>query len=161
MMEAGAAGASSLLISPSPERPAFGGFTMSSADSPVPTPAPAEPPAPRPAPAYPVLRLICTSNPFYVISAGLFLFGLRISFGSQAREIDTWALMGGLAGYTLLLAAAALLLVRFAGVWNDVRTVLLLVVLMFLATSVTFDELLALDPARGTQFYLGGLAFSV
>jgi hypothetical protein len=31
---------------------------------------------------------------------------------------------------------------------------------MFLATSVTFDELLELNPERGTWFYLGGLAFS-
>jgi hypothetical protein len=109
----------------------------------------------------PLIRWISTSNPFYVISAGLFLVGLRISFGTQTRDIDTWALMIGLAGFTLLLAAAALLLVRFAGVWNDVRTVLLLVVLMFLATSVTFDELLALDPRRGTLFNLAGLLFAV
>mgnify|MGYP000126314188 CR=1 FL=1 len=33
-------------------------------------------------------------------------------------------------------------LVRFGNVWDDVRTVLLLVVLMFLATSVTFDDVL-------------------
>jgi hypothetical protein len=69
--------------------------------------------------------------------------------------------MGGLAGYTLLLAAAALLLVRFAGVWNDVRTVLLLVVLLFLATSVTFDELIVLDPERGKRFNIGGLIFAM
>jgi hypothetical protein len=42
-----------------------------------------------------------------------------------------------------------------------VRTVLLLVVLMFLATSVTFDELLVMNPARGIPLYLGGLAFAV
>jgi hypothetical protein len=117
--------------------------------------------SPPPAAAPPLIRWISTSNPFYVISAGLFLVGLRLSFGTQTRDIDTWALMIGLAGYTLLLAAAALLLVRFAGVWNDVRTVLLLVVLMFLATSVTFDELLALDPHRGTLFNLAGLLFAV
>ena len=51
-------------------------------------------------------------------------------------------MMLGMAGYTLLLAVTACLLVRFVGVWDDVRTVLLLVVLMFLATSVTFDEVL-------------------
>jgi hypothetical protein len=107
------------------------------------------------------LSWISTSNPLYVLSAGLFLAGLRLSFGDAAREVDTWALMGGLAGYTLLLAAAALVLVRFAGVWNDVRTVLLLVVLMFLATSVTFDELLVLDPGRGTLLNVAGLAFAV
>jgi hypothetical protein len=104
---------------------------------------------------------VCTSNPFYVISAALFLFGLRVSFGTHARDVDSWALMGGLAGYTLLLASAALVLVRFGRVWNDVRTVLLLVVLMFLATSVTFDELLVLDPERGQWYFVGGLAFAV
>jgi hypothetical protein len=104
---------------------------------------------------------VATSNPFYVISAGLFLFGLRVSFGDPERDFDMWALTAGLAGYTMLLAAAALLLVRFAGIWNDVRTVLLLVVLMFIATSVTFDELLVMNPERGRLLNLGGLAFSM
>ncbi len=114
-----------------------------------------------PVPPRNVLSWVCTSNPLYVLSAGLFLVGLRLSFGDAAREVDAAALMGGLAGYTLLLAAAALVLVRFAGVWNDVRTVLLLVVLMFLATSVTFDELLVLDPGRGVPVNVAGLAFAV
>ncbi|HEY3787878.1 MAG TPA: hypothetical protein VGL71_03440 [Urbifossiella sp.] len=107
------------------------------------------------------LAWITTSNPFYVLSAGLFLFGLRVSFGDPDSDMDTWALTLGLSGYTLLLAAAALLLVRFAGIWNDVRTVLLLVVLMFLATSVTFDELIVMDPNRGTMLNIGGLVFSI
>ena len=111
--------------------------------------------------AHHFLRFLWTSNPFYVVSAALFLIGLKLSFGAQAREVDSWALMGGLAGYTLLLASAALLLVRFARVWNDVRTVLLLVVLMFLATSVTFDELLVMEPERGRWFFIGGLVFSI
>jgi hypothetical protein len=68
--------------------------------------------------------------------------------------------MSGLAGYTLLLAATACLLVRFGNVWDDVRTVLLLVVLMFLATSVTFDEVLVLNPARGLLCYGAGLLFA-
>jgi hypothetical protein len=125
---------------------------MSSVDLPIPTSH---------LPARSILRWICTSNPFYVISAGLFLFGLRVSFVRPNDETDSWALMIGLAGYTALLAIAALILVRFAGVWNDVRTILLLVVLMFLATSVTFDELLVLNPRRGTLFYLGGFAFAI
>ncbi len=108
-----------------------------------------------------LVRLVCTSNPFYVLSAGLFLAGLWASFGGQSREIDTWALMAGLAGYALLLAVTACLLVRFAGVWDDVRTVLLLVVLMFLATSVTFDEVLVSNPERGLACFVGGLLFAV
>jgi hypothetical protein len=68
--------------------------------------------------------------------------------------------MGGLAGYTLLLAVTACLLVRFGNVWDDVRTVLLLVVLMFLATSVTFDAVLVATPGRGAACYLLGLLFA-
>jgi hypothetical protein len=108
-----------------------------------------------------LIRWVCTSNPFYVLSAGLFLFGLWISFGAQEQAEETWALMSGLAGYTLLLAGTAYVLVRSFGVWNDVRTVLLLVVLMFLATSVTFDEVLVLTPERGFACYLAGLGFAV
>jgi hypothetical protein len=108
-----------------------------------------------------LIRWVCTNNPFYVLSAALFLAGLWVSFGAQTRDVDTWALMSGLAGYTLLLAVAACLLVRFGNVWDDVRTVLLLAVLMFLATSVTFDEVLVLDPGRGVVCYLAGLIFSI
>src|SRR4051812_44383755 len=108
-----------------------------------------------------LLRWLCTSNPFYVISAGLFLVGLWLSFGAQTHDVDTYALMSGLAGYTLLLAVTACLLVRFVAVWDDVRTVLLLVVLMFLATSVTFDELLVNNPEQGFAYSLTGLLFAV
>jgi hypothetical protein len=104
---------------------------------------------------------VSTNNPFYVLSAGLFLAGLWVSFGAQSEAAETWALMSGLAAYTLLLAVTACLLVRFGNVWDDVRTVLLLVVLMLLATSVTFDEVLVTEPARGFACYLAGLLFAV
>jgi hypothetical protein len=103
---------------------------------------------------------VCTSNPFYVISAGLFLAGLFASFEAHSGDVETWALMSGLGGYTMLLAATAILLVRFASAWQDLRTVLLLVVLMFLATSVTFDELIVIDPGRGVLCAAVGLVFA-
>jgi hypothetical protein len=131
-------------------------MTQFTADRPL-----SAPPLPATPHARGLIRLICTSNPFYVLSAGLFLVGLWISFGAQTDEVETYALMSGLAGYTLLLAVTAFFLVRFAGVWDDVRTVLLLVVLMFLATSVTFDDVLVSSPARGVTCYLVGLLFAV
>src|SRR6202022_1302471 len=112
------------------------------------------------------IRWICTTNPFYVLSAGLFLAGLWISFGGQGQDDnieaeETWALMAWLAGYTLLLVGTAYLLVRFAKVWDDARTVLLLVVLMFLATSVTFDKVLVETPGRGVACNLMGLGLAI
>jgi hypothetical protein len=108
-----------------------------------------------------LVRWVCTSNPFYVLSALLVCLGLWVSFGAQGDAAQTWALLVGMAGYTLLLAVTACLLVRFVGVWDDVRTVLLLVVLMFLATSVTFDDVLARSPGRGIACYLGGFLLAV
>ena len=101
------------------------------------------------------------NNPFYAISA---YSRLSWALGFVRRPVSgsqTWALMTGMAGYTLILAVTACLLVRWLGVWDDVRTVLLLTVLMFLATSVTFDEVLAVAPLRGIACFLGGLAFAV
>jgi hypothetical protein len=118
-------------------------------------------PSRRPAPASRLVRALYTHNPFYVISADLIFIGLRMSFDPTARDFDTWALISGLAGYTLLLATTAALLVRFGRVWDDMRSVLLLVVMMFLAISSTIDDVLIRRPGVGLGLALGGLAFSV
>jgi hypothetical protein len=107
------------------------------------------------------LRRLYTSNPFYVISADLVFIGLRMSFDTSGQAFETGALMLALAGYTLLLATTAVLLIRHGNVWDDVRTILLLVVAMFLAISVTFDETLARSPRLGAACFGGGLAFAV
>ncbi len=108
-----------------------------------------------------LLRFICTSNPFYVISAGLIFFGLRLSFDASADCFATLDLAVALVGYTLLLAAAACILVRFGQVWQDVRTILLLIVVMLLAVSVTFDEAMAANSRLGARCLLGGLLLSI
>ncbi len=106
-------------------------------------------------------RWFYTNNPFYAISAALMFWGLRISFDPTAETFQTGALMAGLAGYTILLAGTAWLLVRLGQVWDDVRTLLLLVVLMLLAISISFDDRLAADPARGRWWFIGGLGFAM
>ena len=108
-----------------------------------------------------MLGWVCTNNPFYLLSAWLVCLGLRTSFDPHTRIFQTWPLLGGMAAYTLLLAVVALMLVRFNTVWNDIRTILLLIVLLILSISVTFDDVLALSPWQGRAGYLAGLAFAV
>lgn len=115
----------------------------------------------RPAPASRLVRALYTHNPFYVISADLIFIGLRMSFDPTVKDFDTWALISSLAGYTLLLATTACLLVRFGKVWDDMRSVLLLVVMMFLAISATIDDVLILRPRVGLALAVGGLAFAL
>ncbi len=129
-------------------------------DQPVGLCPPSDPPK-RPAPASRLVRALYTHNPFYVISADLVFIGLRMSFDPSSKAFDTWALIASLAAFTLLLAATACLLVRFGRVWDDMRSVLLLVVMMFLAISATTDDVLIIRPRLGLGLAVGGLAFAV
>jgi hypothetical protein len=104
-------------------------------------------------------RLLYSHNPFYCISAFLVLWGLgRYMQGPTPRPE---LLMSGLAGYALLLAAVGWLLIRAGQLWEDIRTILLLIVVIFLAISMSFDEVLSANLALGRMYYLVGLAFAV
>jgi hypothetical protein len=108
-----------------------------------------------------LLRTLYTHNPFYVASAWMVFWGLRTSFDVSGGPFDAWALTLGLGGYTLLLAATAFLVIRYGKVWDDARSLLLLIVLMFLGISVTFDGVLAGRPSIGVWYYLCGWIFAV
>ncbi len=108
-----------------------------------------------------LLRWLYTNNPFYAISAALVFSGLRMSFNTSSSAFQTSALMGGLTAYTLLLAASAWFLIRYGKLWEDVRTLLLLVVLMLLAISVSFDDTLAANRRLGIPLFVAGLVFAV
>lgn len=108
-----------------------------------------------------LVKWLYTNNPFYVLSAWLVFFGLRSSFDTTGDTFQTTALMIGLTVYTVLLAVSACFLVRIGKVWDDVRSMLVLVVLMLLAISVCFDDTLASNPSVGTFYCLTGLVFSV
>lgn len=107
------------------------------------------------------LRWVYTHNPFYMISAGLVFWGLRSSFDARVGAIETVTLMLGLVGYTLLLIVTTWLVLRLGRVWEDGRSQLLLIVLMYLAISVSFDDALATNPPLGELCFLGGLLFAV
>jgi hypothetical protein len=106
-------------------------------------------------------RILYTHNPFYVASAWMVFSGLRASFPVSSGSIDAWRLCLCLMGYTLLLSLTAVLVIRLGKVWDDARSLLLLVVLMFLGISVTFDGTLAESPDQAPPYYLLGWTFAV
>jgi hypothetical protein len=106
-------------------------------------------------------RFLYNHNPFYVVSALLTLYGLHVSFADGLDPTQGWLLMRLLAGYALLLAAAAILIVRYGKVWEDARTLVLLVALLTIAMSASFDRV-CLDNVRlGASFLLAGFIFSI
>jgi hypothetical protein len=108
-----------------------------------------------------LLRAIYTNNPLYLISAWLVFSGLRASFNTAGETFETWAFLGGLACYSLLLATAACILIRLGKVWEDIRTLALLILPMFFAMSVSLDEALTKNPAGGSFWLTIGFAFAV
>jgi hypothetical protein len=112
-----------------------------------------------------LIHWLYTNNPFYVLSAALVFVGLWTSFDASGSASAAKALAASLAIYTLLLAFTAWFLIRFGNLWQDVRTLLILIVLMFLGISVSCDRPIlraVLDDAEwGVGLSIAGLAFAI
>ncbi len=109
-----------------------------------------------------IVRLLYNHNPFYVISAACIIYTLKLAFRpGEVAYIDPWALMASIGGYTVLMAVTGFLVVKLGRVWEDARMIFLVLLLLFLATSVTFDELLNLNPAEGKLLIYSGFGLAV
>lgn len=111
-----------------------------------------------------VVHWLWTNNPFYFISALLMLYAVRSSYGElQIGAINCWVMMGVLAIYTSVLAAVGVMIVRWGRVWDDARSIFLLLLLMFLAVSVSADDLFVTmeSPTAAVALLAFGLVFSI
>ncbi|MCA9073454.1 MAG: hypothetical protein KDA93_00370 [Planctomycetaceae bacterium] len=121
------------------------------------------PPTPPPKKRKSVVMQLYTHNPFYVISAMLMLASVLSVYGEmEIGAINCWIMMGVLAGYTALLAVIGVLIVRWGKVWEDARSILLLLLVLFLAVSISADDLFANmeSSSEGWPLSLFGLLFS-
>lgn len=102
---------------------------------------------------------LATHNPFYAISAVFTLYGLNVSFGNTIDPTQGWLQLQLFTGYMLLLAATGVLVVRYGQVWEDARSLFLLVLLLMVALSVSFDRVCLDDTQLALQFLATGLTF--
>ncbi len=108
-----------------------------------------------------LVRFIYTHNPFYLISAGLMLYGIYVAFGSKDAKVDDpWLLIMSLCGYTALMAVAAFLVIKLGRVWEDARSIVLILLLQFAALSMSFDEICAVSSGTAFRLLLFGFCFS-
>jgi hypothetical protein len=109
-----------------------------------------------------LLRRICSQNPFYLLSVCFVLHGMAHWFHSDSgASFSPWPLLGLSAGYTLLLAITGFVIIRFGKVWDDARSILLIILLLFVQLSLIFDETLVRDPFAGRLLLLTGWGFSI
>ena len=107
------------------------------------------------------IRFLWNHNPFYVISAFLVLYGIQVTFRDGAQLAEGWLLLRLLGGYTLLLVGAGVLIIRVGAVWEDARTIVLLVLLLLVALSASFDKVCLDSESVGRQIQFIGFIFSV
>src|SRR3974390_819156 len=89
-----------------------------------------------------VARFCYTQNPFYLLSVAFVLHSTRLWYHQGAGPFNPWPLMGIICGYILLVAVVGFILVRFGKVWDDARSIFLILLLLFVELSLTFDGLL-------------------
>jgi len=89
-----------------------------------------------------IVKYLYTHNPFYAISAVLMLYAIRTAYERLGIEASNcWLMTGALAGYTLVLAVIGVWIVRWGKVWEDARSILLMLLVLFLAVSISADDL--------------------
>ena len=106
---------------------------------------------------------IINTNPFYLISVGLVLYGIQVSFADTRLVGADWAwiLMKVLGGYTLALTLVAVLIIKVGRVWDDARTILLLLILLLVALASSFDRACLDDVRQSAKLLLWGWAFAI
>jgi len=97
------------------------------------------------------VRRIYPHNPLYLVSAWVVLHGVSIAFRGDLSVRQNELMTPLLCGYILMLVCAGWLVVRVGKVWEDARTILLAVLLMFTALSTSYDDLCLRLPAEGTR----------
>jgi hypothetical protein len=105
--------------------------------------------------------LLYTHNPFYLLSVAFVLHSTRLWLNTRAWPYDPWPLMYIIGGYILLVALVGGLVVRLGRAWDDARSILLILLLLFVELSLTFDPVLVADPRLGLTLLLTGWLLAV
>lgn len=103
-----------------------------------------------------VARFLWTHNPFYLISLALVLHSTRLWHHDTIDGFNAWPLMSIIGGYLLLMSVTGFLLVKFGRVWDDARSIFLVIMLLFLELSLIFDEVLLHEARTGMTLMLSG-----
>ncbi len=106
-------------------------------------------------------RFLYTQNPFYLISCGLIIYGLQVATAGGDLHTQSAVLALCMIGYSALMSLTVVAVVRWGKVWEDARSIFLVVVISHLALSTGLD-LLCLDHWQtAVRLLLGGFAFSI
>ena len=107
-------------------------------------------------------RFLYTQNPFYLLSCFLVIYGLQVATLSKGDLFSrSLFLTGGIGLYALLMALTSVGVIRFGKVWEDGRSIVLVVVISLIAWSTALDELCLTDPSTALWLATAGMIAAV
>ena len=108
---------------------------------------------------HPLLKRLWCQNPFYIISAGCTVHGIGLWF-KGGQNSNPWALMAVIGSYILMMALAAFAVVRLGKVWDDARSIFVIILLLFVELTLSFDGTFLRDPMSGRALLVFGLGLA-
>ena len=109
-----------------------------------------------------VVRFLYTQNPFYLIGTAILLYGLRIATDSGSYFADQPYLLPIVLGAVMIaMALTAITIIRFGGVWDDARTIVLSILLLAVSAVTGCDAVIRSQPLTSAAILLGGFLLSV
>jgi hypothetical protein len=106
-------------------------------------------PSPEQAPTQWKFRL-ATQNPFYLISAACFIHSLSYAARGAAGGLSAGPRLALIGGYLLVVVGTSLVLVRKWKLWDDARSLLLIILLLFVEMDLAIDVLLVRNLQLGS-----------
>lgn len=97
----------------------------------------------------PIRRLLYSQNPFYLLSVAFVLHGTGIWYRANAQNHSPWILMGIISAYILMMSVTGFAIVKWGRVWDDARSILLILLALFLELGMTSDDVLIGDRSTG------------
>ncbi|REJ83701.1 MAG: hypothetical protein DWQ29_12275 [Planctomycetota bacterium] len=108
-----------------------------------------------------LMRRVTCPNPFYLLSAACVIHATGVPLESYADALSPEALLAVIGGYAAILAAVACLIVRLWKVWDDARSIFMILLLLFLEMALCADSLVQDDPLRAARLLAVGFAAAV
>ena len=103
-------------------------------------------------------KWVSCPNPFYLFSTAFVLHST--GWNPDGRGLPAWLIPALVAGYIALMAASAVTIVRLWKVWDDARTILVMLFLLFLELALSLDQFAVARPQYGLPALLAGWLFS-
>lgn len=100
-----------------------------------------------------IARFLYCQNPFYLLSVAFVLHGTGLWYQANRGPHSTWILIGIISAYIMMMAGTGVAIVRLGRVWDDARSILLTLILLFIELAMTADDILV-----DSQLYASGVA---